>query len=223
MLVCLQSSSAAVHEAADRQKSGSLASVSIPGGSELSTTSQGSGKQHSLPAPAPSTSAGAAVTAGEVAAAGAASSPTEAPSQASAAPVVLSLAPLQQLQQAFQAVTPRSEVAGTPGPTPAAAPAAAAAGPASPQHVVPAVVRLVSHKVSKRQYEAVVLAQVLEGSAGVVWVVAASPEGAFLATAGQDCVLRVWQLTASRYVASHVRKHRMVSCGGAQFRFESQL
>jgi hypothetical protein len=55
-----------------------------------------------------------------------------------------------------------------------------------------------SHKASKRPYEAVVLAQVLGTSAGVVWVVAASQDGAFLATAGQDCVLRVWQLTASR-------------------------
>lgn len=63
---------------------------------------------------------------------------------------------------------------------------------------MPVLVRLVSHKVSRRQYEAVVLAQVLEGSAGVVWVVAVSRDGAFMATAGQDCVLRVWQLTASR-------------------------
>jgi WD40 repeat protein len=60
-------------------------------------------------------------------------------------------------------------------------------------------VRLVSHKLSSRPYEAVVLAQVLEGGSGVVWAVAVSHDGAFLATAGQDCVLRVWQLTASRW------------------------
>ncbi|WIA18171.1 hypothetical protein OEZ85_009646 [Tetradesmus obliquus] len=40
--------------------------------------------------------------------------------------------------------------------------------------------------------------QVLESSCGVVWVVAFSRDGSFLAAAGQDCVLRVWQLTASR-------------------------
>jgi WD40 repeat protein len=68
----------------------------------------------------------------------------------------------------------------------------------SPSVVVPALVRLVSHKSSRRPYEAAVLAQVLEGGAGVVWAVAASADGSFLAAAGQDGVVRVWQLTASR-------------------------
>lgn len=86
------------------------------------------------------------------------------------------------------------------------------------QPVVPAVVRLLSHKVSKRQYEAVVLAQVLEGSTGVVWVVAVSPDGAFLATAGQDCVLRVWQLTASK--SKHTRSSWVYSSGSSSSREE---
>jgi WD40 repeat protein len=66
--------------------------------------------------------------------------------------------------------------------------------------VVPAAVRLVSHKRSRQQVQDVVLAQVLESSCGVVWVVAFSRDGSFLAAAGQDCVLRVWQLAASRWV-----------------------
>lgn len=92
------------------------------------------------------------------------------------------------------ALTPRSDASSAPGTSAAAA----AAPPSVPLPVVPAVVRLLSHKVNKRPYEAVVLAQVLEGSTGVAWVVAVSQDGAFLATAGQDCILRVWQLTASR-------------------------
>jgi hypothetical protein len=95
------------------------------------------------------------------------------------------------LMQQPAPLTPRAAAA-------AAAAAAEPAAPAQPSVVVPALVRLSSHKSSRRSYEAAVLAQLLEGSAGVVWAVAASSSGAFLATAGQDCVLRVWQLTASR-------------------------
>jgi hypothetical protein len=69
-----------------------------------------------------------------------------------------------------------------------------------PGPAVPAAVRLLSHKRSRQQVQDVVLAQVLETSCGVVWVVAFSRDGSFLAAAGQDCVLRVWQLTASRWV-----------------------
>ncbi|KAF8061942.1 SPAC3H5.08c [Scenedesmus sp. PABB004] len=78
----------------------------------------------------------------------------------------------------------------------AAAAAAAAAGLVGPP--VPAAVRLVSHKRSGRAIDEVVLAQVLEGSCGVVWALAFSRDGSFLAAGGQDGVLRVWQLTASR-------------------------
>ena len=74
--------------------------------------------------------------------------------------------------------------------------AAAAAMPQGP--TVPAVVRLVSHKGSSKPFGEVVLAQVLDGCCGVIWALAFSQDGSFLATGGQDGVLRVWQLTASR-------------------------
>lgn len=80
---------------------------------------------------------------------------------------------------------------------PAASTATAAAAPSGP--AVPAAARLVSHKRSVNTIHEVVLAQVLEGSIGVVWAVAFSRDGSFLATAGQDGVLRIWQLTACRW------------------------
>lgn len=192
--------------AAHDHRSGSLASVSIPASSELSLTSQGSNQQQQH-------THAVAAAAGATAAAGQVTSPTESTAQRAPSP---SPAAAQQQQQESQhhssllaghAGTPRSDPASAPGTSSSLAPAGAAVAAAAvssvPQPVVPAVVRLLSHKVSKRQYEAVVLAQVLEGSAGVVWVVAVSPDGAFLATAGQDCVLRVWQLTASK--SKHTR------------------
>lgn len=151
--------------------SGSLASLSMPASSEPSATSQGSGKQHPLLQQLMPT-AGAGLGHAREAAGHAATL-------------------LQQQQQ-------------QPPLTPTAAGELAAAGPppaAQPSVVVPALVRLTSHKSSRRPYEAAVLAQLLEGSAGVVWAVAVSSNGSFLATAGQDCVLRVWQLTASRCAA----------------------
>lgn len=201
----LQSSNAA-HD----NRSGSLASVSIPASSEVSLTSQGSNQQHLH-------AAAAAAAGATTAAAGLFISPTEATAQGvpSPSPAVV---PQQQQQHnsllVGHAVTPRSDPASAPGTSSSPAPAAAAASVSSIQQpVVPAVVRLLSHKVSKRQYEAVVLAQVLEGSAGVVWVVAVSPDGAFLATAGQDCVLRVWQLTASK--SKHTRSSWVYSSGSS--------
>lgn len=196
-IVLPQSSNAA--QEVERQKSGSLASVSIPPSSEVSISSQGSNKQH-VPAAA-RTSTGAA-------AGGVVVSPTETISQAMPSPAAPASgqALQQQAQQQSLVVAQhlpaqRLVAASAPGNSFVAVQAAAAA-PSAPQPVVPAIVRLLSHKVSKRPYEAVVLAQVLEGSAGVVWVVAGSHDGAFLASAGQDCVLRVWQLTASRYAST---------------------
>jgi hypothetical protein len=196
-VVLPQSSNAA--QEMERQKSGSLASVSIPPSSEVSITSQGSNKQH-VPA--------AAGTSTAAAAGGVVISPTETVSQAMPSPAVSAGGQVLQQQAQQQSLVPAQHLlaqrllaASAPGNSSTAVQAAAAA-PSVPQPVVPAVVRLLSHKVSKRPYEAIVLAQVLEGSAGVVWVVAGSQDGAFLASAGQDCVLRVWQLTASRCVST---------------------
>lgn len=98
-----------------------------------------------------------------------------------------------------------SDTGAAAAPTPSGHPAAAstavptaAAVAAPPGPAVPAAVRLVSHKHSSNPVREVVLAQVLDGSCGVVWAAAFSRDGSFLATAGQDGVLRVWQLTASR-------------------------
>eukprot|EP00878_Enallax_costatus_P030624 GHUV01033379.1.p1 GENE.GHUV01033379.1~~GHUV01033379.1.p1 ORF type:complete len:326 (+),score=143.24 GHUV01033379.1:242-1219(+) len=74
----------------------------------------------------------------------------------------------------------------------------AAAAAVAPGPAIPTAVRLVSHKRSSNTVHEVVLAQVLEGSCGVVWAVGFSRDGSFLATAGQDGVLRIWQTTASR-------------------------
>lgn len=89
-------------------------------------------------------------------------------------------------------------VSAVPGSSAATATAALQAGAASPAPAVPAAVRLVSQKRAAHLVQDVVLAQVLEASCGVVWAVAFSRDGSLLATAGQDGILRVWQLTASR-------------------------
>lgn len=81
----------------------------------------------------------------------------------------------------------------------AAVPAVNTVAPAVPSSpAVPAVARLISHKRASTGICEVVLAQVLEGSCGVIWAMAFSRDGSFLATAGQDGVLRIWQLTSSR-------------------------
>ncbi len=86
------------------------------------------------------------------------------------------------------------------GVPPRDAAAAAVAAAARDGGAAAAGIKLVSHKRSGRGCGVgeVVLSQTVAAHVGVIWCAALSRDAVFLATAGQDCVLRVWQLTSSR-------------------------
>jgi len=71
------------------------------------------------------------------------------------------------------------------------------AAPRDPQ----AAIRVTSHKRAGRSggVSEVALAQSVAAHSGVIWCAGLSRDRRFLATAGQDCVLRIWQLTGSRH------------------------
>jgi WD40 repeat protein len=62
-----------------------------------------------------------------------------------------------------------------------------------------ATARLTAHKRCRLGIaEALAVQSLIGACSGVVWVVRVSRDGHFLATAGQDGVLRVWQTSCSR-------------------------
>jgi WD40 repeat protein len=66
--------------------------------------------------------------------------------------------------------------------------------------VLPAAARLVAHKRVKKAVSEAVWVQNLQGTSGVIWAMKFRRDGNFLACAGQDGVLRVWQTSCSRHL-----------------------
>jgi hypothetical protein len=72
-------------------------------------------------------------------------------------------------------------------------------GPREAAERDPNAIRVTAHKrMAGQLFSDVSLGQAVAAHAGVIWACGLSKDGSFLATAGQDCVLRVWQLTSSR-------------------------
>lgn len=57
------------------------------------------------------------------------------------------------------------------------------------------IVKVMNHRRATKDVTEVEVVQILRGHEGVVWAMAFSQDGQYLATAGQDCLVRVWELT----------------------------
>lgn len=99
--------------------------------------------------------------------------------------------------------TAAAAAAHAPPPTPPQQPVLAAAAPtpapqASPKPSPALVSRITARKRQQRGLSEARMVEQLQGHEGVVWVAKFSGDGSFLATGGQDGVLRLWQAVSAR-------------------------